>query len=482
MKKLTYICLFTLAILTCSASCGSEKGDTQSLPKKNDTIWPVYDNLSDNQLMDTIQYYSMQYFWDGAEPHSGLGRERIMLSNVYPNNDANIVTTGGSGFGLMALIVGTSRGWISRSEAINRFDRILTFLESSDRYHGAWSHWINGETGKTKPFSTKDDGGDLPETAMLAQGLICVQEYFKDGDALSQQISSRAQALWEGIDFKWYQHDQDWLYWHWSPNYGWEMNMPLRAYNETLIAYILGASSPDYQITKAAWDTGWYQNGAVIAPTTKYGITLPIKHAGNFSAGGPLFWAHYSYCGFNPMITHDAYVDYKTINTAHVMLNRAYCIANPKGYPGYGESLWGLTSSYSPSGYTIWESEGGRKTNISYNPSVLYPGYASHNPDQDYGVISPTAALSSMPYAPTEVMKVARTIYEDLGNKAFRKYGPIDAFSMELDWFPEMYLAIDQGPIVCMIENYRTGLLWNLFMGNEEVKKGLDFLDITVND
>lgn len=479
--KLLLSVLFTTS---CFTACSGQ--DSPSAPKDNVVTkpegWKVYDNLSDNQLMDTIQYYSMQYFWDGAEPNSGLGRERIMLSGIYPNDDAHIVTTGGSGFGLMSLLVGVNRGWIARGEAITRFERILTFLENADRYHGAWGHWINGETGKTKPFSTKDNGGDLVETSFLAEGLICVQEYFKNGSAQEKEISARAEALWKGIEYSWYQQGQDNLYWHWSPSYGWEMNFALRGYNETLITYIIGAASPDHQITKAAYEKCWYQDGAIVTPTTNYGVTLPIRHAGNPSAGGPLFWAHYSYCGFNPMITKDAHVDFKEINEAHVMMNRAYCIANPKDYPDYGENLWGLTASYSPQGYKEWEQQGGRTSQAAFKPSVLYPGYFAHSPDGDLGVISPTAALSSMPYAPTEVMKVARYMYEQLGHKAFRKYGPIDAFSVELDWFPEMYLAIDQGPIVCMIENYRSNFLWNLFMGNEDVQKGLDFLDIEVKN
>ncbi len=470
---------FTIALAACNLQ---EKDKQNSTVIIADDKPEIYEDLSDAQLLDTIQYYTFQYFWDGAELNSGLARERIHLSGIYPLNDENVVTTGGSGFGLMAILVGCHKGFISREQAVDRFEQIADFLEKADRFHGAWSHWIDGETAKVVPFGEKDNGGDLVESSFLAQGLICVQEYFKDGNETEKALSARYEALWKGIEYNWYEKDDSKvLYWHWSPNYAWEMNFPLEGYNECLITYIIGAASPDYTINPESYHQGWARNGAIVGANTNYGYTLNLVHNGNPSAGGPLFWAHYSYLGFNPKISKDQYADYWDINVAHTMMNRAYCLENPKNYPNYGETLWGLTASYSIQGYDDWEQGGGRERNdLTADP--VYLGYTAHNPDQDYGVISPTAALSSFPYAPEECIKVARNLYFNLGNKVFGKYGPYDAFSIEEEWYPRAYLAIDQGPIVCMIENYRSGLLWNLFMGNEDVKQGLDRLGFTIED
>jgi len=472
--------LLLIAVLISLVACGNNNSaDNLNETVENDKP-VIYQDLSDEQLLDTIQYYTFQYFWEGAEPYSGMACERIHLSGVYPQSDQHVVTTGGSGFGLMALLVGIERGFISREQGLTRFEKIAGFLESADRFHGAWPHWLNGHTGKVVPFGTKDNGGDLVETAFLAQGLICVQEYFKNGMDREQQLSDRVKALWQGIEFNWYEKDGgEALYWHWSPNYGWEMNMPLKGYDECLVAYIIGASNPKHTINPEAYHKGWARSGGIVGGVSKYGYTLNVKHNGNYSAGGPLFWAHYSYLGFNPKITSDRYVNFWDINVAHTLMNRRYCIHNPKAFAGYSEDLWGLTASYSIKGYQEWENGGGRKRD-DLSADDIYMGYAAHHPDLDFGIISPTAALSSMPYAPEECLKVARHIYFNLGDKAFGKYGPYDAISVEHDWFPQTYLAIDQGPIVCMIENYRSGFLWNLFMACPEVQAGLLRLDIQV--
>lgn len=465
-----------ISLIACNNHSNGNRNDRKSMDKPT-----IYQGLTDQQLLDTIQYYTFQYFWDGAEPNSGLGRERIHLSGIYPNKDAHVVTTGGSGFGIMALLVGIERSFIGREEGVERFERIADFLEKTERFHGAWPHWIDGRTGKMVPFGQKDDGGDLVETAFLAQGLICAQEYFKNGSDREILLSKRMKALWQGIEFNWYEKsNSEVLFWHWSPNNGWEMNFPLQGYNECLVTYIIGAASPDYAINPASYHKGWARSGDIKGRVSGYGQALKIKHNGDPSAGGPLFWAHYSYLGFNPKISSDRYANYWDINVAHTLMNRGYCVQNPKGYKGYGEDLWGLTACYSIKGYQRWLDNGGRGHH-DLEADALYMGYAAHSPDRDYGIIAPTAALSSFPYAPEACMKVAKNIYFKLGEKAFGKYGPYDAFSVEEDWFPETYLAIDQGPIVCMIENYRTGFLWDLFMGNNEIKQGLSLLEFNIS-
>jgi hypothetical protein len=407
--------------------------------------------LSDDELLTLVQKNTFQYFWDGAEPTSGLARERIHLDGDYPQNDQNVVTTGATGFGVMAILVGIERDFISRRQGFERMQKIVNSLEKADRFHGAWPHWLQGETGKVKPFSPKDDGGDLVETAFLVQGLITVREYFRDGNAEEKGLAEKITQLWEGVEWDWYRNGEEVLYWHWSPNHGWAMNFPVMGYNECLIMYVLAAASPTHGVPAEVYHKGWARSGDIAADAEQYDYRIPLEHNGNKGSVGPLFWSHYSYLGLDPRNLKDQYADYWLHNKNHTLIHRAYCIDNPKDYEGYGEEAWGLTSSYSP-------------------PPR---GYAGHSPNEDLGVISPTAALSSYPYTPEESMKVIRHLYEDLGDKVWGKYGFYDAYSEAHDWYPQRYLGIDQGPIVVMIENGRSGLLWDLFMGAPEVQAGL---------
>lgn len=412
--------------------------------------------LTDEQLLDTIQFRTFRYFWEGAEPSSGLARERFHVDGDYPQNDKHIVTSGGTGFGLMALVVGMERGFISREQGLERLQRIIGFLESCDRFHGAWPHWLNGKTGEVKPFSRKDNGGDLVETAYLVQGLLTVKQYLDSGNPDESGLQQRITALSDGVEWDWYQKDgEPVLYWHWSPEYGWDMNLSIRGYNECLITYVLGASSVSHSITPEAYHEGWARGGGIRDENYKYDLLLEMRHNGEAEYGGPLFWSHYSYLGLDPRNLKDTYSEYWRHNVNHTLMCYHHCIENPHHYKGYGEQCWGLTASYSIN------------------------GYAAHSPERDLGVISPTAALSSFPYTPEESMKAARYFYDSLGARLMGPYGFYDAFSEEFDWFPQRYLAIDQGPIVVMIENYRTGLLWDLFMKNEEVQQGLEKLGFT---
>lgn len=381
------------------------------------------------------------------------------MDGIYPQNDRDVVTTGGSGFGLMAILVGIERGFITREEGVKHFQKVADYLEKADRFHGAWPHWLDGPTGKVKPFSKKDDGGDLVETAFLVQGMLAVREYFKDGNEEEKALAQKMDELWKGVEWDWYTKGEDVLYWHWSPNYGWEMNFPVGGYNECLIMYVLAAGSPTHPIEADAYHKGWARNDSIKTNRTYYDLELVLDHYEHDDAPvGPLFWAHYSYLGLDPRNLTDRYGDYWKLNRNHALVHYRYCVDNPKGYEGYGENCWGLTSSYS------------------------MRGYAGHRPGNDLGVISPTAALSSFPYTPEESMKFLEFLYAPERDSLIGEYGPYDAFSFEHDWMLPRYLAIDQGPIPVMIENYRTGLLWDLFMRAPEVKAGLDKLGFKYQD
>ena len=414
-------------------------------------------SAEDEKMYTDVQRTSFNYFWDGAEPISGLARERYHMDNVYPENDKMIITSGGGGFGVMAILVGIERGFIRREQGLERMERIITFLETADRFHGAWPHWWNGETGKVKPFSAKDDGGDLVETSFLLQGLLCVRQYFKEGNEREKALAQRIDKLWKEVEFDWYRKaGENVLYWHWSPKHGWDMNFAVRGYNECLIMYVLAASSPTHGVPAEVYHKGWAMNGKIKDTTEAFGHQLALAHQGGSKYGGPLFWAHYSYLGLDPRGLKDRYADYWEHNKAHTLINYDWCVANPKGYKGYGPDNWGLTASY----------------------SVRF--YAAHAPgEEDHGVISPTAALSSMPYTPEQSMRALRNWYTNLRDSIYGPFGFYDAFSIHHNWYPKKYLAIDQGPIVVMMENHRSGLLWNLFMSCPEVQQGLKKLGFT---
>ena len=433
--------VFIVAFFVLLNSCGSYKKLNRDL---------VRFSVEDEKIFTDVQRTTFRYFWEGAEPNSGLARERFHVDNVYPENDKMIITSGGSGFGVMAILVGIERGFITRNQAVERFEKILKFLETSDRFHGAWPHWWNGETGKVKPFSPKDNGGDLVETSFLIQGLLCVRQYFKDGNKREKTIAARIEKLWKEVEFDWYRNNKNVLYWHWSPTYAWQMNFPVTGYNECLIMYVLAASSPTHGVPAETYHEGWARSGKIKDTVTAYGYTLTLSHNGAPKYGGPLFWSHYSYLGLDPRGLKDRYADYWEHNKNHTLINYKWCVDNPKQYKGYGPNSWGLTASY----------------------SVKF--YAAHAPgEEDRGVISPTAALSSMPYTPEYSMQALRHWYRDMKDSIYGPYGFYDGFSEHYNWYPKKYLAIDQGPIVVMMENYRSGLLWNLFMSSPEVQNGL---------
>jgi hypothetical protein len=357
----------------------------------------------------------------------------------------------------MAILVGIERGFITREEGYQHLSKLVNWLGKADRFHGVWPHWMNGETGEVKPFSKRDDGGDLVETAFLMQGLLTVRQYFREGNDNEKILATKIDSLWRSVEWDWHtKGGQDVLYWHWSPNNNWDMNFPVGGYNECLIMYVLAASSPTHSIKPSVYHKGWARDGKIKTDRKFYDLELVLDHyEGSDDPVGPLFWAHYSYLGLDPRKLKDQYGDYWKLNQNHALVHYRYCADNPNQFEGYGENCWGLTSSYS------------------------MRGYAGHNPSRDLGVISPTAALSSFPYTPEESMKFLKFMYRPDQDSLRGNFGPYDAFSLENDWYLPRYLAIDQGPIPVMIENHRTGLLWKLFMSAPEVKQGLDKLGFT---
>ena len=412
------------------------------------------DPITGDELLTITQEQTFKYFWDFGHPVSGMAREGE--GTGHPDYT---VTTGGTGFGLMAILVGVERNFITRAEAVTRLTKIVDFLQTkATAYHGVYPHWMHGSTGTTIPFSPNDNGADLVESAFLFQGLLIVYEYFKTGtDPAETALCAKIQTMWKAVEWDWFTRGgQNVLYWHWSPDKDWIMNHQLRGWNEVLITYVLAASSPTHAISKTAY-AGW-GGSSIVTNNAYYGIQLPM----GAQRGGPLFFTHYSFLGLDPHGLKDENVDYWKQVKNQAMINYLYCVDNPLKYKGYGKNCWGLTASNTP--------------------SSVNNGYYASAPtaSDDKGIIAPTGALSSFPYTPDESMAALEHYYNDHGSRLWGKYGFYDAFRPDGTWYKTGYLAIDQGPIIVMIENYRTGLLWKLFMGNQDVKNGLSKLGFTI--
>jgi hypothetical protein len=395
--------------------------------------------ISDNALLDLVQHQTFRYFWDFGHPVSGLARER--------DTDTDICTSGGSGFGIMAIITGVNRNFITRGQALARMQTMVAFLKNTaETFRGAYPHWLNGATGKVIPFSARDNGADLVETSYLMQGLLCARQYFNDAGTAETLLRADINAIFNKVEWNWFrQNNQNVLYWHWSANFNWDMNMPIRGWNECLITYVMAASSTTFGIPKEVYTNGWAGSSGFINGNSYFGYQLPLGPP----LGGPLFFEHYSFLGINPNGLTDVYANYADQTRNHTFINYNYCKQNPKSFYGYSDSVWGLTASDIPN------------------------GYAASSPTNDLGVIAPTAAISSLPYTPVESMAALKFFYYVLGDKIWKQYGFTDAFSLKELWFSPGYLAIDQGPIIVMIENYRSGLLWDLFTSCPEVKAGM---------
>ena len=432
-----------------------------------DSIVPVgiIKNISDSALLDIVQRQTFRYFWHYAHPVSGLARERdntvhaeyywdfINEADDEPNLSkgtfgSEACAIGGSGMGILATVVAVNRGWIGRDTALNRLIKIADFLIKADCYHGIYPHFMNGATGKTIPFGRVDDGADIVETSYLVMGMLVAKQYFNGNTLKEKYFRKRVNQIWETANWAWMAHgDKKLLYWHWSPYNDFDMNFPVFGYDEALITYIVAASSPTHPITKETYMNTWVSSGGWKNGKTYYSYTLPL---GNYDKGGPLFFEQYTYMGIDPhSLTDSMGINYWDQVKNHTLINRAYCIENPKKYAGYGADCWGLTAGDS------------------------YKGYVAHCPEVDLGVIQPTAAISSFPYTPEYSMQALKHFYYDLGNKIWGPYGFADGFSESHNWYAKTHLAIDQGPIVVMIENYRSGLIWNLFMKIPEIQNGL---------
>jgi len=442
-EKIKVLSLYFLSF-SVLIGCSDDKKPPE-FPEIPPIVEEPIEKIPTDELLELVQKRTFNYFWDFAEPNSGCARERSQ-DDAYDGHSPRLIATGATGFGISCFPAAVSRGWITRDEAIARMNKICLFLEKCDSYHGAYAHWYYGDNGQIRPFSWHDDGIDLVETAFLMQGMLINRQFF-DGEKQAEiDLRNRITALWEAVDWNFFDPGDNTLNWHWSPNHGFHMGMKVGGWNEALIVYVLAAASPTHSIGKDTYENGWFVHGGKMHNGKSfYGIHLPLS----IDFGGPMFWSHYSFIGLDPRNLEDQYANYWEQVTAHALINYSYSRENPKGWKGYGGDSWGLTSSDN------------------------YLGYGGHEPGNDLGVIAPTAALASFPYTPKQSLKALEYFYYTKNAKLWGNYGFYDAFSEHYNWYSDGYIGIDQGPIVAMIENYRTQLLWNLFMADQEVKDGL---------
>ncbi|MEO9337737.1 glucoamylase family protein [Mesorhizobium sp. SB112] len=403
-------------------------------------------SADDETLLERVQRQTFRYFWEGAHPASGWAYDRRLTAGAARND---LVSTAGVGFGIMVLIVAAEREWLSRATVIERLDLILTALENAPRFHGAFSHFLNGKTGEAVSFSKMDDGGDIVETSLLMQGVLCARQYFTRDTPSESAIRDKCQKLWNAVEWNWYtKSGRKTLYWHWSPKYQFRINLPVRGWNEGIIAYVMAAGA-ERPIEPTVFHNGFALNGGFRNEEPRYGMILTLGQPD----GGPLFLVQSAFCGLDPRAMKDRYADYWEQAVTHTRINIEHAVRNPKGHKGYGADCWGLSASHGPKKYLVG------------------------SPDHDRGIVTPTAALSSMPYAPLESLRAMRHFLDFQNGKLWGRYGFVDAFASDGSWISKTCLAINQGPIIAMIENFRSGLLWKLFMSAPEIQTGLDRLD-----
>jgi hypothetical protein len=420
--------------------------------------------MTDEELLTMVEEGCFRYYWDGAHPRAGMALE------VIPG-DRNLVALGASGFGIMALIVGVEREFITRAQGVERMLKIVRFLARADRFHGAWPHFLDGNTGKTIPYFGKyDDGGDLVETAFLMQGLLAARQYFDRDTQAEIEIRKTITDFWRSVEWDWYRKEptSDFLYWHWSPDHGFHISHPLVGWNETMIVYLLAIASPTHPVPASLYHTGWagqsaeavryrqnwsgtthgdhYTNG-----NTYYGIKLDVGPVSE------LFFTHFSFLGFDPRGKRDRYTNYFKNNRNMALIHHAYSIANPRRRAGYGDDTWGRSAG-------------------------INAGSGRATPRGDNGTITIHASLASFPYTPEQSLKALKHFYRDLGGKLWGIYGFRDGFNLTENWFEDVYMGLNQGPITVMIENHRTGLVWKLFMSNPEIGEALEKIGFVADE
>lgn len=399
---------------------------------------------TDTDLLDLEQRAAFYFFWYASNPNTGVSLDRM--------TNPTLGATGSTGFGLTTYPIAVERGWITRTQAAERTLKVLRFYrDTADRFHGFYPHFLNSETGKVIELFDKDNGADIVESAYFFAGALTCRQYFTGADAVESEIRQIATDLYNAADWQFVRRNtagdtlQN-LSWWWSPTYGFQNGGRVTGFNEAMIVYLLALGSPTHAVPASVYHQGWA--GSYRRNQSHYGIPLQVE-----SWSSSLFTYQYTPCWVDFRNKQDAYANYFETSRNATLINRQWCIANTGHYVGYSDSLWGLTACDGP----------------GYSP---FRGYDARGPFQsDDGTIAPTAALASMPFTPNESLAALRYMFDHHRDGLWGAYGFKDAFNLTAnpDWFDPDYIGIDQGPIVIMIENYRSQLIWNLFMSSPEV-------------
>src|SRR5690348_11659615 len=405
------------------------------------------DALDPDQLLTEVQRASFDYFYLYAHPTSGLARASV-------RKDPDICAIGASGMGLFNLGVGIERGFITRQEGAEQTLKELRFLSGkAERFHGAFPHFINGETGVFIPFSKYDDGADIVETAYLMAGVLFAREYFSGSVPEEVEFRELTDKLWREVEWNWFVNMTGQvlaMIWHWSPNYGWKKHLNISGFNECQIVYVLALASPTHPIDARSYWQGW-ESERYATDRAEFRIHLDL--GSRLDVGPPLFETQFSYLGLDPrqIFFHGrSYFDhFKDFCRVQIL----YAESKSKVYRGYGP-LWGITASSGPDGYR------------PFAPGLL-----------DTGTLAPTAAISSMPYVPNESLACLLELYQKYGSILWGPFGFYDSFNLSRHWVSKTYLCIDEGPIAPMIENYRSSLCWRTFMKSEEIQSVVKLLN-----
>ena len=436
-----------LALTIClSTGCVKDLSTTGDGYVQNDN---TYDPVTVRAALNAQQKKLVNYFFEGADQVSGFA--------FNSSTDRTTLTTGATGMGIMNLIIGVERGWISREDAAAHVMKIAEFLDKADRYHGSWSHWYTSD-GKTAAFGNQTAAGEIVETAFMMAGLLTASEYFTGSSEDESAIRTYTEKFWNEVDWSNFVNG-DTLYWIWHSdqegNAAYEL--PLVGWNETMIVYILAMAAPqEHRVPQSLWSTCWVGSGYDQGDRTTYGYPLPL---GTDEYGGPLFLSQYSFLGLDPRRLSDSHAFYWTQNLGHTMINRHYCIYEAPSEYGYSASAWGLTAC------------GGCGDN---------PDYKSRDPKNDDGVLAPTAALSAYPYVPFYATQVLLNL-QDNWSGLDGQYGFGISYSPGSNSYEASYLGMEHAPMAIMMENYRTGLIWDLLMRNEHVKEGLSLAGMEQN-
>jgi hypothetical protein len=414
--------------------------------------------------LDDLKRRTFNYFWVEADPVTGLIEDRV------PNRQFSSIAA--TGFGLSAYIIGVENGYVSRAEAAEKVLRLLRFLWNAPQdsamsgiagYKGYYYHFLDMRTG----HRYKDVELSTIDTGLLMAGILSVMEYFNGDEVVEEEIRSLADALFLRVEWDFFLNGTPALSMGWFPDRGF-LDAEWVGYNEAMVMLVMALGSPTHPIPEICWEK-W-------TATYDWGGYYGYEHV-NF---GPLFGHHYSHMYLDFRGIYDDYmmekgIDYFENSRRATYGNRAYCLDNPLGFKDYSDTIWGLTACDGP-GYLEKMIDG---------RMVTFEGYSARGAAlvhaRDDGTLAPTAAGGSIPFAPEICLPALRAMYNRYGDKLYGEYGFLDSFNPtftfgqgnEEGWFDVDYLGIDQGAILIMLENYQSGLIWDLMKKNKYIRTGL---------